>query len=290
MESLSRTLRRHPSSLELEPIVADLRRDGAVVIEGLIAPDVVDAVRGELEPHIASRPPGFRPDLGAGFYGANTIRVQGLVRKSPSFRDHVLVHPTLLGIADAVLLDHCGDYWMSQAETIYIGPGDPAQELHRDDVNWSIAARLGIDLQVSVLVAVGDYDAPVGATRVIPGSHHLTDTEIDHGDAISVEMEPGDALIYLGSTVHGGGANTTTDRWRRAVYVSYLLGWLVPEEAVAVSLDPEFVATLPDRARTLLGWSNLHGNPDPSGTRSEVQLWQLDEDDRHRYDGVFRHR
>jgi hypothetical protein len=65
VESLSRTLRRHPSSLELEPIVADLRRDGAVVTEALIAPDVVDAVRGELEPHVASRSPGFRPDLGA---------------------------------------------------------------------------------------------------------------------------------------------------------------------------------------------------------------------------------
>lgn len=284
------SLCRHDAGSSTAAMVHDLRRDGAVVVRGLLDSSTVTEILEDLAPHVEARRPGFRAELQAGFYGANTVRVQGLVHKSRRFVDAILLHPTLLAIADAVLLPHCGDYWMSQAETIYIGPGDRAQVLHRDDVNWSVAAGLGIDLQNSVLVALGDYDAEVGATRVVPRSHLVSDDDIDDADVISVEMDPGDALVYLGATLHGGGANDTLERWRRAIYVSYLLGWLTPEEAVAVSVDDDLVASLPDRARTLLGRTNLRGNPDLEGTRAEVQLWQLDEDDLERRGSGFAHR
>jgi ectoine hydroxylase-related dioxygenase (phytanoyl-CoA dioxygenase family) len=217
--------------------------------------------------------------------------VQGLAAKSPEFVASVLLHPTLLAAADAVLLPHCGHYWMSQAETIYIRPGNPAQPLHRDDVNWSYAARLGIDLQLSALVALGDYDAEVGATMVVPGSHlQAYDEPIDEASARPVEMEPGDALLYLGSLAHGGGANTSANRVREALYIGYLLGWLTPEEAVVHSVPEDVARTLPSRARELLGWANLHGNAADRGVEAATQLWQLDLDRYQRYGGTFLHR
>ena len=172
--------------------------------------------------------------------------MQGIAAKSRTFVDEYLLHPTLLDIADRVLLPYCGDYWMSQSETIFIGPGNERQSLHRDDLNWNLAAQLRVPLQISVLVALGDYDAAVGATHVVPRSHRWPlDRPIDPAMSQQVELEPGDALVYLGSLLHGGGANVTTDRWRKALYLSYLVGWLTPEEAVPLGIDPEVVATLP---------------------------------------------
>lgn len=274
----------------LDEIVAHLRRDGGVVIVGVIDDATASRIDAELAADLVNRRPGFLHHDDA-FYGSNTKRVQGLAGKSRTFVDALLLHPVLLAIADAVLLANCGDYWLSQAETIYIGPGNRAQPLHRDDLNWSHAARLGIDLQVSVLTALGDYDAAVGATMVVPGSHlEPLDQPIDPARARPVQLDPGSSLVYLGSLVHGGGANCTADRWRKALYIGYLVGWLTPEEAVARSVTPEVAARLPDRARELLGWASIRGNRQVSGPAAELCLWQLDDADVESGGGLFRNR
>ena len=64
-------------------------------------------------------------------------------------------------------------------------------------------------------------------------------TVADPRESVPVEMQPGDGLFYLGSVMHGGGANSTADRWRKAVYCGFLLGWLTPEEACPMALTPE---------------------------------------------------
>lgn len=284
-------LERLPADTDADKVADVLRRDGGLVLVGLVSATTATTVDAELEPHVAARHAGFDPQFDDVFYGSNTKRIQGLASKSPTFVEEILLNPALLALADRILLDHCGDYWMSQAETIFIGPGNPAQELHRDDLNWSDAARLGIDLQISVLTAVGDYDADAGATMVIAGSHEWPlDHPIDASLARPVELEPGDALVYLGSLVHGGGHNRTTDRWRKGVYCSYLLGWLTPEEASARALTPEVAATLPERARQLLGWSSLRGTPATAdGAAAALKLWQLDDADLERHEGLFAH-
>ena len=267
-------------------IVAELRRHGGVVIKGLIEHSAVNLINAELDTFVASRSGGFGSD--DDFYGSRTVRVQGLAAKSPTFVLEVLLNDLMKGVADEVLLPNCGTYWMSQAETIFIRPGNPAQQLHRDDLNWRFAQELRRDIQVSVLVALGDYDTEVGATMVVPGSHLLPlDQQLDPATAVPVEMNPGDGLIYLGSLVHGGGANRTTDRIRKALYMGFLVGWLTPEEAVALGVPDDLAASLPERARQLLGWGRGRGNPDESGAAAALKLWQLDHDDPRRRSGFF---
>lgn len=281
-------LERLPADTDPDKVAYVMRRDGGLVIEGLVSATTAATVDAELAPHVEARHAGFNPEFDDVFYGSNTKRIQGLASKSATFVNEILLNPALLALADRMLLSHCGDYWMSQAETIFIGPGNPSQELHRDDLNWSDAARLGIDLQISVLTAVGDYDAEAGATMVIPGSHAWPlDQPIDASLARPVELDPGDALVYLGSLVHGGGHNRTADRWRKGVYCSYLLGWLTPEEATARSLTPEVAASLPQRARELLGWSSLRGTTASDGAAAALKLWQLDDADLERHEGLF---
>jgi hypothetical protein len=269
-----------------------LRRDGGIIIDQLFSADVVQRLNTDLDPHVAVRAPGFSAGHDDTFYGTNTKRIQGIPAKSRTFVDRVLLDETLLAVADQILLPNCGDYWMSQSETIFIGPGNPAQELHRDDLNWNVAARLGIDLQISVLVALGEYTPEIGSTVVVPGSHGLPlDQAIDPSAGEQVEMEPGSALIYLGSLVHGGGPNRTTDRWRRALYLSYLVGWLTPEEAVPMSIDRDLARTFPRRARELLGFANIRQLSDVgSHAEAALQLWQLDGGDLESASGSFHHR
>ena len=281
---------RCPAATPVDEIVAMLLRDGGVVLLDCIDPATVARLDAELTPFVESRDPGFLHHVDD-FYGGNTKRIQGLAAKSPEFVESLLLHPTLLAIADGVLHDSCGDYWLSQAETIYIGPGNSAQPLHRDDVNWARAASLGIPLQVSVLTALGDYDADVGATMVVPGSHRWPlDQPVDPSLARPVELQPGSSLIYLGSLVHGGGWNRTADRWRKALYIGYLVGWLTPEEAVARSITAEVAERLPQRARQLLGWASLRGNGASEGPEAALQLWQLDAADAAAVDGLFENR
>lgn len=285
-------LERCPADTDPAKLAEILRRDGGLILDGLVSAADVARIDADLAPAVAQRQPGFIGEFDDAFYGVNTVRVQAIPSRSRTFVDAILLHPTLLGLADEILLPYCGDYWMSQAETIFIGPGEPAQELHRDDANWSFAAQLGIDLQISVLTALGDYDAEVGATMVVPRTHRESpDTPVDPTDARPAVLAPGDALVYLGSLVHGGGHNRTEDRVRKGLYCAYLLGWLTPEEAPAMSLRPDVAATLPQRARELLGWSSVRGNPrDAHGAEAALHLWQLDRDDLARYDGSFTHR
>jgi hypothetical protein len=266
-------------------------RDGGLVIRGLLAPATVERIDRELGPAVTARGPGFRAGFDDTFYGTNTVRVQGIAAKSRTFVDEYLLHPTLLDIADRVLLPYCGDYWMSQSETIYIGPGNEQQALHRDDLNWNLAAQLGVPLQISVLVALGDYDADVGATHVVPCSHRWPlDRPFDASMSTQVELAPGDALVYLGSLLHGGGANVTDDRWRKALYLSYLVGWLTPEEAVPLGVGSDVAATLPPRARQLLGFAGLPERATDDPAEAALALWQLDADAPAVVDGTFRNR
>ena len=62
---------------------------------------------------------------------------------------------------------------------------------------------------------VGLFACPWARDRV------ATDAETAHA-----EMPAGSAVIYLGSTIHGGGANSTANEWRRGFHLSYTLGSL----------------------------------------------------------------
>jgi len=283
------TLNRLPANSEISKIVDVIKKDGGVILTNLISPSHATAFASELQDAVDHRQPGFLAGHDDTFYGTNTIRMQSMARRSKTWVNEMLLNPVLLSLADEILHPHCGDYWLSQSELIYLGPNQAPQELHRDDLNWPFAATVpNIDLQLACLIAIGDYDAEVGATRVVPGSHLWPkDRVAQPHEIVQAEMEPGDALIYTGSLVHSGGENKTNNRWRKALYLSYLVGWLTPEEAVPLAISPELARTLPKRALELLGLSNLPSREGAFGAEAALQLWQLDEDDLISANGAF---
>ena len=84
------------------------------------------------------QPGGADQGLGAdgrSFVGTNTVRFSSLGMLSPACLD-LPDNPLYAALADAVLLSNRGSYWVNTAQVMYIGPGEPAQALHRDADNW----------------------------------------------------------------------------------------------------------------------------------------------------------
>ena len=76
---------------------------------------------------------------------------------------------------------------------------------------------------------------------------------------LAAEMEPGSALVFLGSTLHGAGANLTRDV-RRAVVIGYSLGWLKTYENQYLAYPPAVARTFPPALAGLVGYRQHRPN------------------------------
>jgi ectoine hydroxylase-related dioxygenase (phytanoyl-CoA dioxygenase family) len=71
-----------------------------------------------------------------------------------------------------------------------------------------------------------------------------------------VEMSPGSVVVFLGTTLHRGGANRS-DGVRLGLTPQYCQPWMRQIENMALAVPPVVVATLPERVQELLGYSIL---------------------------------
>jgi ectoine hydroxylase-related dioxygenase (phytanoyl-CoA dioxygenase family) len=66
-------------------------------------------------------------------------------------------------------------------------------------------------------------------------------------------MPAGSAVVYLGSTIHAGGRNSTSESWRRGMHMSFVVGWLRTEENNYLATPLDVARRLPRRSQELLG-------------------------------------
>ena len=246
----------------MEEILAMIERDGGVIVEDMIDPETLRLLNAELDESVANTAPGSRTDdrLWKTFHGQSTVRFTRIATRSKTFVE-LLLHPTMLAWADNALLPSCGSYWLNTGQMMVIGPGEPAQALHRDNANWPFFSQFGPkapEVTVSCMFALSDFTDEVGATRVIPGSHLWPDYNVDghQSQTVGAVMKAGSGLMYSGRVIHGAGANRTGDQFRRGLHVSYVLGWLTPEEASPLGVPWEVVRNLPKKAHRLLGYAS----------------------------------
>jgi ectoine hydroxylase-related dioxygenase (phytanoyl-CoA dioxygenase family) len=227
-------------------VLGSLERDGYALVPGLFDVDAVGAARREMSGLLDETPYG-RDD----FEGRRTRRVYSLFAKTRAL-DGFALHPLVQAVLDDVL----HHYQFSSPAAIEVGPGETAQVLHADDAIYPVA-RPHPELVATVMVPLDPFTEANGATRVVPGSHRRDEPFAPLGTpSIAVEMEPGDALFYLGSVLHGGGANTT-DNARLGVVLHFCASWLRSGENHTLAVPPEQAATLPERLQELLGY-NVH--------------------------------
>jgi len=252
------SLKQVPAQDGVESIVAALERDGAVIVEGVLNPATLARFNGELDPLLEQAKPD-RKFLNPGldfFFGQHTRHITAVASKSRTFVEDVVCHPMFLGVCDAILGPSCARYQLNLAHVLDRGPGAGQQYIHRDELVWIHVPRPHPELQVASVIALVDFSAENGATRVVPGSHRWDWERMPQEDEFAVaEMPAGSAVIYLGSTLHGGGPNTTADQWRRGMHLSYVLGWLRTEENHYLATPPAVARKLPRQAQELLGYA-----------------------------------
>jgi hypothetical protein len=237
------------ASREADDVAGALERDGAVIVDALAPSGLLDRLADELEPHLAVTPTG--PD---DFSGFNTRRTGGLIARVPSSRELVM-HPLSLATT-AKLLSHATNFQLHLTQTIAIGPGEPAQPIHRDQ--WAFdffPFPNGYEVQCNTIWALTDFTEQNGATRVVPGSHRVEDGQrFEASDTEPAEMARGSVLFYTGAVYHGGGANRS-DTTRIGVNITYNLAWLRQEENQYLSVPREVAATLPEDLLRLMGYA-----------------------------------
>ena len=248
-------LTRLPADCTADDIVEVNERDGGVIVDGWIPPGTLERFNTDLEPLLAAHD-GTRSgsDASDEFLGRRTRRIQGLGAKAPTFIE-IMLDQRLVGFAEQVLGPISPTIILNDGEVIDIGPGEPAQPTHRDDDAWNFA-NPGSPMIVNTIAALVDITPEMGGTLVVPGSHLWDPDRVPSDDEIiACKLPAGSTLFFRGDTIHAGGANTTTDRYRRALSTSYCCGWLRPVENVYTTVPPEIASGLPRRAQELLGYA-----------------------------------
>ena len=225
-----------------------LQSEGFVVLRDAAGTDLVRRFREELAPYLASAPFG-RND----FEGVRSQRLYALLTKARVAAE-LVAHPAVLELVDALLDAPC---LLSANIAINVHPGETAQPLHADD-GYCDVPRPRRPLGVSAVWAIDEFTAENGATELLPGSHMFGNDPIAPTDPriCPIEMSPGSVVVFLGTTLHRGGANRS-DGVRLGLTPQYCQPWVRQIENMALAVPPDVVATLPERVRELLGYSIL---------------------------------
>src|SRR5580692_5240579 len=199
-----------------------LQSEGFVVLRDAAGTDLVGRFRKELAPYLATAPFG-RND----FEGFRSQRLYALLTKAR----------------------------VTANIAINVHPGETAQSLHPDD-GYCGVPRPRRPFGVSAVWAIDEFTAENGATEVLPGSHLFGHEPIAADDprVRPVEMSPGSVVVFLGTTLHRGGANRS-DGVRLGLTPQYCQPWMRQIENMALAVPPDVVATLPERVQELLGYS-----------------------------------
>jgi ectoine hydroxylase-related dioxygenase (phytanoyl-CoA dioxygenase family) len=254
-----------PATASVADVVGRMDEHGYAVVEHVLGLEQVAAIKADLDRVLADVPLGRNE-----FEGFRTKRIYNLFAKTRAM-DDVALHPLLLGVLDDVL----GNYQFSAPVGIQIGPGEPAQVLHHDDLVYPLPWPHD-EVVVNSMWAFDDFTEANGATRIVPGSHRRDEQRFALDQpTIALEMPAGSVVLYPGTVVHGGGANTT-DRPRLGVILEFSAGWVRPQENHLLGVPKSVVRTLPERLQELLGYGvypPFLGNVDGRHPRKYLDDW-----------------
>jgi ectoine hydroxylase-related dioxygenase (phytanoyl-CoA dioxygenase family) len=220
-----------------------LMRDGYVIVPNLLTSSEVARIKGEAQTLLGSTGRNS-------FEGHATQRVYNVLAKTRGI-DRAADHPRVMGLLDKLFLPN---YLLSQTQIINILPGEAAQLLHYDDAFYGWP-RPRPPLGAAIIIAIDDFLEDNGATVIIPGSHLWGQDVVGSADqTIPAIMPAGSAIIFLGTTWHGGGANRSTSS-RLAVTCQYCEPYLRQQENFLLELSEDVLLKLTPELRAMVGYS-----------------------------------
>lgn len=260
-----------PDARKIDRDLETLKRDGYVIVDRLIGPGGLAALRSRVAPYLTHH-------LGRNvFEGKKTERVYTLVGKGRVFAD-LVEHPHILALCDRLLQP---GYLLTASQAIHIHPGETAQPLHTDDSAYPLR-RPRPPVSIGTIWAIDDFTAENGATVVVPGSHQWGKEQpagaLDRDDfqperetavgrntrsggeirrdvrPVQALMPAGSVMVFAGTLWHGGGANTS-DSPRLAISNQYCEPWARQQENFAFGIPPQQARAMTPRVQELVGYS-----------------------------------
>ena len=228
--------------------VESMQRDGYTVIEDFLDAQTLAEVRAGLKPHL-----GQHRGRNS-FEGFTTERVYTLVGRGHVF-ERLAEDERVLSLIGRFLQPN---FLLSAAQAICIYPDEAEQGLHFDDSFYKVP-RPRPALSVSMICAIDDFTAENGSTVIVPGSHTWGPADNASLSKASAQKRPlimkaGSCIVFLGTLIHGGGANRSAAP-RVAVTYQYCEGWLRQQENFFLSIPREIARNMSPRLRQLIGYS-----------------------------------
>lgn len=236
-----------------ELVAEALDEAGCVVVTGLLDEAGRNSVSAELAPYMESVRIVEQDDP-AMFYPGRTRRTSALVARSATVGEMVLDDYTL-GLCDHFLTPNSEfGYQLHVSAALEVGPGARRQVLHREHDSFTFFAHPRPNMIVASMWAISDFRADNGATLVVPGSHKWPEQrQATQDEIVAAEMPAGSVLYWFGGTLHGAGANISSD-WRYGVILTYSLGWLRQEENQYLNVPAELSRNLSPQLRDIIGY------------------------------------
>lgn len=230
-----------------------LLEEGYCLIPDIIEPETIRSLDADLDSAFRNT-----PFCSGCFYGERTKRFGRLLARSQR-AEALVMNPLILAITRNVLGPWCDTIQLNLTQALALHPGASPQLPHRDQDMWR-GATGQTEYLVNVMWPFSRYTADNGATLVWPGSHGSEALRPgQEGEPLAIEMEPGSALLFLGSALHGAGGNRTCDV-RRGAIVSYCLGWLKPYENQWLAYPPEIARHFSRELAALVGYAQHRPN------------------------------
>ena len=207
-EALERTLATI-AELDLSQHVVELETHGFTTVPGAILEDQVNrakqAILRRMEQHAGHK---LDADNATSEDCEGMTYIPYMLYDDEVFED-ILMAPKPLALITYLLGESC---LLSSLGCHFRGPGGFPVPLHSDNGNGIPAPFPAFSQVANVNYALTPYSREAGALAMVPGSHKLArqprEDESNLGedgnpDAVSMDIAPGDAVIWHGNTWHG---------------------------------------------------------------------------------------
>jgi ectoine hydroxylase-related dioxygenase (phytanoyl-CoA dioxygenase family) len=230
---------------DLDHARRDLDRQGYCIVENVLSPDEIAALKARLVEQAA----GERA-RGIAFHDGGPARpnqrVWMLMNKGRVFRD-LMLHP----IVDTLMGHLLGpDFLVSSFTANIAHPGGEPMVLHTDQ--GYVGFWTPVPVVANIAWMLDDFTEENGGTRLAPASHLRSDATPrssafvpEHPanmptqeDTIGAEGLAGSILCFDGRTWHGTGANRS-DKPRHAVLSYHCRPFIRQQENFTLGLDPQ---------------------------------------------------
>lgn len=246
MEGLSCDI-QHIAAGDLDDAARALRADGAVLLEGVWAPETIDRVRASV---FEGHPELSDPDRVSDKVKSGKGRFIAPIGIKPALVEHGLVgNETIERLSSRVL----GNEFVFEAFGIMMaGAGATDQQTHRD--TNPLFPETGIDpllppTALTIAIPLVDIGEQNGRTSLYLGSHRSG--SIDGIEPASSSVRLGSALIWDFRTIHFGCANTTDEDRPLLYFTACRPFWFdhrnFGKDNRRLLADAELIPTLGDR-------------------------------------------